>query len=99
MTLTNIVGYQFESGYPLFSTSFNNVACVYVIYTSQQWLDVGETDRLGTRLSGHDRKSCWQNHANNLPIYVAVCQEENQQTRLSVEAFLRLQLNPTCGDK
>lgn len=99
MTITNIEGYQFKSGYPLNTTSFNNVACIYVIYTNQQWLDVGETDQLGTRLSGHKRRSCWQNNASNLPIYVAVRQEGNQQTRSSVEFFLRSRLNPICGDR
>jgi len=53
MQIINIEGYQFESDYPLNSTRFNEVACVYVISTGQRWLDVGETDRLGTRLSSH----------------------------------------------
>lgn len=98
MTLTNINGYQFEQGYPL-ATTFNNVAAVYIIYTSQSWLDVGETDQLETRISEHERRPCWQRNAGNVPIYVAVHQESNQQARLAIESALRSQLNPTCGDR
>lgn len=98
MTLTNINGYQFEQGYPLV-TAFNEVAAVYVIYTTQLWLDVGETDQLGTRIAGHERKPCWLKNAGVLPVYVAVHQEANQQTRQSIESYLRSKLNPTCGDR
>ena len=99
MTLTNISGYQFEQGYPLATTTFKNVAAVYIIYTNQLWLDVGETDQLGTRISEHERRACWQRNAGSVPIYVAVHQESNQQTRLAIESDLRSQLNPTCGNR
>ncbi|TSC87298.1 MAG: hypothetical protein G01um101416_512 [Microgenomates group bacterium Gr01-1014_16] len=95
---TNIAGYQLETGYPL-STAFNDVAGVYAIYTNERWLDVGETDQLGTRISGHERRSCWQRNANSQTIYVAIYREANQQIRLHIESYLRLQLNPMCGDK
>lgn len=99
MTLTNIGGYQFEQGYPLITTTFNDIAAVYVIYTNQLWLDIGETDQLETRISEHERRPCWQRNAGTLPVYVAVHPEANQQTRLLVESYLRSQLKPTCGDK
>lgn len=99
MKLINIEGYEFESDYPLSLTKFNEVPAVYVISTSQNWLDVGETDQLGTRLSNHERKPSWIRCANGLPIYVSVHQEPNLQTRLSIESFLRTRLNPMCGDR
>lgn len=97
--MVTISGYQFEGGFPLETTKFSEVACVYAIYTNDTWLEVGETDQLGTRISGHERKACWQKNAGSVPIYVAVHQESNQQTRLAIESYLRSQLNPMCGDK
>lgn len=98
MTITNIQGYQFEQGYTV-ATKFNNVAAVYVIYTNQIWLDVGETDELGTRMAGHERKPDWIRNAGLLPIYVAVYREDNYQTRLTIESDLRSKLGPRCGDR
>ena len=98
MQTSMILGVQFEC-YPLETTKFNEVAGVYVISTSQRWIDVGETDRLGSRLASHERKPCWNRNSNNQTLWVNFKQINNQQERLNFEYKLRQNLNPTCGDR
>ena len=97
MQNVNINSYTFEV-YPL-NTSFNDVPGIYVICTSQKWLDVGETDKLGQRIPSHERRNCWINNAGGLPINLAFLYVESQDQRLNIEVSLRNSLNPTCGDR
>ena len=97
MQTVNINGYTFES-YSL-NTGFNDVPGIYVIYTSQKWLDVGETDKLGQRIPKHERRNCWISNAGGLPISLAFLYVVSQTQRASIEASLRTALNPTCGEK
>lgn len=95
--MVEIKGYQFETGYTP-ETNFNNVAAVYVVYTNDVWLDVGETDELGSRIQSHERKGCWERNAGGKKIWIAVRQEGNKQGRLALEAYLRRELRPKCGE-
>ncbi len=97
MQTVNIGGFMFETY--LLNTKFNDVPGIYVIYTSQKWLDVGETDKIGQRITSHERKDCWIANAGNLPINVAFHYESSQSQRVNIESSLRKTLNPTCGDK
>jgi len=97
MQTVNISGYTFES-YPI-NTDFNDVPGVYAIYTSQSWLDVGETDKLGQRIPSHERRNCWINNAGGQPINLAFLYVGSQTQRFSIESNLRTALNPTCGEK
>lgn len=97
--MINILNYSFEGWYPLVGTLFNEVSGVYVIAAGNVWLDVGETATLATRLGSHERKPDWQRNANGNAIHVAFLGESNQQTRLSIESYLRSSLNPLCGDR
>lgn len=47
--MVKIQNYNFQGPFSL-NTLLNEVAGIYVIYTSQNWLDVGETDKLGQEL-------------------------------------------------
>lgn len=98
MKTTTILGIQFES-YPLETTNFNEVSGVYVISTSQKWIDVGETDKLASRLANHERIPCWKRNSNSLTLWVNFKQIGNQQERLDLETKLRNSLNPTCGEE
>ena len=93
-----ILEVQFER-YPLETTTFKDVAGVYVISTSQKWVDVGETDKLGSRLANHERRPCWKRNCDNLTLCVNFRQIGNQQERLDLEAKLRSKLNPSCGEQ
>lgn len=98
--MVKIQGYDFEGPWQL-GQEFNNVAGVYVLYTNQKWLDVGQTDALGDRLNGdnHERKPDWIRNAENYPIWIAFLKVPNEQTRLQIESQLRLTLQPCCGDR
>lgn len=85
--------------YDLKRTSFNNVPGVYVIYTSQKYLDVGETNELGRRILSHERRACWEQNASGKTIYLSFLRESNSLRRLNIEADLRERLNPSCGSR
>lgn len=96
----NIQGYNFEGPWVL-GTNFNDVSGVYVVFTSQTYLDVGETDKLGNRINGdnHERKPQWLLQAKGGQIQIAFLNVSDQQLRLAIESSLRLALRPLCGDK
>lgn len=98
--MINIRGYNFQGPWVL-GTDFRNVPGVYVVFTNQRYLDVGETDDLGRRINGdnHERKPQWLLNAAGNPISVAFLDVPNQQTRLMIEANLRTSLNPCCGER
>jgi len=98
--MTDIFGYRFSEPYPL-GTEFTDVPCVYAVYTNKKWLDVGETDKLGSRINNdnHERKPCWIANAEGKNIWIIFLIESDQQKRLNIEADLRSKMNPTCGEK
>lgn len=72
-----------------------------MIFTSQKWLDVGETDKLGDRINAdnHERKPEWLRQAGGYQINIAFLRVENYQRRLAIESELRAFLGPVCGEK
>jgi len=98
--MVKISGYDFEGPWIL-GTNFNDVPGIYAVYTSQSWLDVGETDKLGTRINNnnHERKPAWVRNANGLPINIAFLGVSDAQQRLQIESSLRTILQPICGDR
>lgn len=96
----NISDIVFEGPFPLRETNFNDVPAIYVILNGPvvSPVDVGETDKLRGRLSGHKRTNCW---IQNCPqgIYVAVRIEGNKERRLELESFIRNSYNLPCGEK
>ncbi len=96
--MVKIQNYDFQGPFSL-NTSLNDVAGVYVVYTSQNWLDVGETDKLGTRISNHERRPEWLRNASGQPIWLAFLGVGETRLRLAIESQLRLLLAPVCGEK
>jgi len=94
----NILNYQFEGPYREAGTNFNEVAAVYVILEeNNNWIDVGETDGLKTRLATHERRNCWER--NTRDIYVAVYRENSKEERLRIEKEIRDSYNFPCGEE
>ena len=98
--MPKIAEYTFEGPWSL-GTNFKDVAGVYVVYTSQKWLDVGETDKLGKRINGdnHERKPLWLSHAGGYQINIAFLKVADSQQRLQTESELRNKLGPACGEQ
>jgi hypothetical protein len=96
--MVKIQNYNFQGPFSI-NAKFNEVTGVYVIYTNQNWIDVGETDRLATRIDSHERKPEWLRNANGLPIWLAFLGISGFQQRLQIESELRNYLCPLCGEK
>lgn len=98
--MIKIQNYDFEGPFNL-NTDFNDVPGIYVIYTNQIWLDVGETDKLGQRINGdnHERKPEWIFKSGSDLISIVFMRVNNQEFRLKIESELRTILAPICGDR
>jgi len=104
MSLT-IVGQTFQG--PFFNnSSLEERSGVYVIvtrrYSNDKYtvVDVGESATVKSRVSNHERSSCW--NRNNLgELKVAVCYTPNlgQPGRKELEQKIRNHYAPTCGDR
>jgi predicted GIY-YIG superfamily endonuclease len=93
----NINGYSFEGPYPLATTSFNEVAGIYLISdVDKNYIDVGETDKLQTRMSSHERKDCWKRNAARL-VNVWFHHDTNKNSRLLKEKRIRDSHPFRCG--
>jgi hypothetical protein len=84
-------------------TEFNAVAAVYVqtVRTpkaggggSHKWIYVGQTGDLSKRPLNHHKKPCFDREGANCLL---IHSEENEKTRLSIEADLIASLNPPCN--
>ena len=98
MSNTTIVeGNTYDGPWSLSSTTFNEVAGVYLIVdTNGTIVDVGETENLKGRISNHERSGCWsRNGGFNLWFY----HEINQVVRLAKEKHIRGTFRPVCGVK
>ncbi len=93
---------------PLAQADFRDVAAVYVILCVAQggsWtvLDVGQTGELGGRIDSHDRRECWSRNCPSGSIWVCVypmpSDRYTAQDRRDLEAEVRRQYNPPCGQR
>jgi hypothetical protein len=63
-------------------------------------IDVGESATVKTRVEGHDRKPCWQEHCTGtLTVSVYYTPNLQQTGRKVVEQELRNLYNPPCGER
>lgn len=94
--MTNINGLQFDGPFSI-RANFNPVAGVYlVVNSSNNVVDVGETDSLKDRIPSHERQSCWSRNSSGV-VSLYFHHEGNQQLRLQKESNLRGHFNPACG--
>lgn len=94
-------------GFEVFSTdtSFNDVGAVYIFSkrtTDQQgrgthdFLYIGETGELGTRISDHEKWSCvLGNEVNAICVHC----DDGDKSRLTKETDLRSAHNTPCNDQ
>jgi len=73
---------------------------VYIVHDGRNVLDVGQSSKVGQRLAGHERRSCWSDHARG-PVQVQVVWTPGKQSagRRAVEREIRERLDPDCGDR
>jgi len=97
--------YNFDGPWSLSSTSLIDRAAVYAILCSRSngkydVVYVGETGQAGTRLSNHERTTCWSRNCGSL-LYVVVFWTPSDQystdDRLKIEKELRDQYDPPCN--
>ena len=61
-------------------------------------IDVGESDKVATRVSGHDRKPCWfRNTLGRRAFAVLYMDGYNSDYRKLIEQDVRRSVSPPCG--
>lgn len=95
-----IGSYNFEGPY----TSVNDLLDSSGVYSilgrssdNERWsvVDIGETQRVRSRVSTHDRKRCWEGRGHRQ--LAAAAHYTGERDRLAIERELRLQYQPPCG--
>lgn len=85
-------------------TNFKEIGAVYFVTKRTEKSDgggehtriyVGQTGDLSDRFDNHHQEECFQDHNANC---ICVHQEDNESTRLSIEADLIENYNPPCND-
>lgn len=61
-------------------------------------IDVGEADKVKTRIDTHDRKDCWRRESRGGRVGVAAFYAD-EKTRKEIQDQLRKKYNPPCGEK
>ncbi len=97
----NVLGYSFKGSYSIQNLS-GKIPGIYIITNSEHKIstdnivDVGETENLEERIENHERKDCWK---NNNGYFLWFHYDDNQDSRLLKEKSLRDFLCPKCGDR
>lgn len=100
-----IAGQTFQGPFAT-TSSLDDRSGVYVILTrrnsSENYtvVDAGESATVKTRVSNHDRSSCWnQNSLGELAVTVCYTPNLQQSGRKNLEQEVRRQHSPSCGDR
>jgi len=97
--------YQFEGPWRIDDVDLLDRACVYAILcekTNNRYdvIYIGESGQIGTRLSTHHRKDCWENKCQS-SLYVAVywtpSDRYSSEDRRKIEGELRDEYKPSCN--
>lgn len=99
-----ISGYTFQG--PFTDTDYlRDEAGIYVILDRRgdsKWyvLDVGESGQLRSRVTNHDRQGCWtRNRQGTLGVAAYYTPGWSDEQRRALEAKIRADYNPTCGEQ
>ena len=103
MTMNVLNEYDDFEGPFASSSEIKNQSGAYIVLgrnrDAERWtvIDTGESATLSERLNNHDRKPCWNGQPfNNLAFAVKYAGE---QERMQIEAAVRKDYNPACGDR
>lgn len=83
----------FDIEYLLFADEMEELAGVYVVYTTKTVLDIGITRNLKFSIEEHKNTQEWLNIAGEEDIYVAFHFDENPESRKDKEIYLRSKIS------
>jgi len=97
--------YEFDGPWKLENVDLLDRACVYAILCKRMdnkydVIYIGESGQVGTRLSTHHRRNCWENKCQSL-LYVATywtpSDRYSSEDRRRIEGELRDKYDPPCN--
>ena len=97
-----ILDYFFEGPFKD-PSDLKNFSGVYAILCSsgpKNWdlLDVGESQKIKSRIQNHDRTKCWQTECKSQLSYAALYTPSlDEDGRRKIEKKIRDKFNPKCG--
>jgi hypothetical protein len=97
--MADFYGFDFEEGFDLLGDEFEDIEAVYVIYTEQGVLEIGETYQLKTTLETHENTRNWVNASPKQQILVAFHPDKSTASRLDKVSYLQEKMNPKFRSK
>ena len=96
--MITICNYSFEGPYSLEKEIIDRAAVYVILSASDNVVDVGQSGEAGTRLSTHDRKSCWDRNGGKwFAVMWTPSDEYTVEERRAIEKRIREEENPPCG--
>lgn len=99
----NMLEYRFEGPFPD-PTHLRNEPGVYAVLCERAsgvyLIDIGESERVRDRVQRHERAACWDREcAASMRFGAYYAPDADQQVRREIEARIRRELRPPCGDR
>ena len=97
-----IGGWNFEATYD--ESDLADRPGVYVVLDVNSdgsicsYIDVGESDKVATRIANHDRKRCWTRNIRGVRAFaVLYTDDDDNDDRRGIEQSVRNAVSPPCG--
>lgn len=86
--IADFYGYEFEADLDLFTSEFEDIPGVYVIYTPKVCLEIGETEDLRNSLETNNNTREWLTKSEGEDILVAFHPDKDKESRKEKESYL-----------
>lgn len=94
-----ISGYSFEGPYEIGDEMLDRAAVYVILDVRNNVIDVGQSGETRTRLSNHERKSCWNRHEGKwFGVRWMLSDRYSREDRERLEHEIRSRENPPCGE-
>ena len=98
--MINIIGYTFEGPYKIEKEIIDRAAVYVILDDNEEKVDVGQSGELGTRLSTHERKLCWDRNGGEwFAVKWMPSDQYSKEDREQLEKRIRDYYDPPCGKK
>jgi hypothetical protein len=98
--MITILHYFFEGPYEIGKKLIDRAAVYVILDSANKVVDVGQSGQTGTRLSTHERKSCWDRNGGKwFAVRWMPSDRYSREDRENLESEIRDHFDPPCGKK
>lgn len=98
--MPEFLGNFFEGPYEVGKKLIDRAAVYVILDARDDVVDVGQSGETGTRLSNHERKSCWDRYGGKwFAVKWMPSSTFSKEDRETMETAIRNYYKPPCGKK